>query len=205
VPAFDVSELDADPNLSYIAADQLTTLAVNSDRFVVIERTQLHKLLEEQSFEGPLRYDELPKFGRIRGVDYLLIGKVTALRVRRYKRSTEGWWRKFKFLPDWVPELDFYDKRAEITWECGVELRLVDPTTGVIVVAASTDYKMTDQIGALDIRIEGIGVGSDGELKIDDESRGKLLRLTLADALRKMLPKVDNVLLAHASSESSPL
>jgi hypothetical protein len=66
-----------------LAADQMTTLLDQSDRFDVIERTQLTKLLDEQNLEGIVKPGELARPGQVRGVDYLLLGRVTNLRVKQ--------------------------------------------------------------------------------------------------------------------------
>ena len=71
-----------------LAADQLSTLAFKSGRFDVIERSQLTKLLKEQELEGVVKADELAETGKVRGVDYLFLGKVTSLRVEQEKSST---------------------------------------------------------------------------------------------------------------------
>jgi len=74
-------------DLNSLAADQMSTLLDQTGRFSVIERTQLQKLLDEQNLEGIVRPGELAKPGRVRGVDYLLLGKVTNLRVKREQTS----------------------------------------------------------------------------------------------------------------------
>ena len=74
-------------DLNELAADQMTTLLDNSERFSVIERAQLQKLLDEQNLEGIVVPGEMAKSAQVRGVDYLLLGKVTNLRVKKEDKS----------------------------------------------------------------------------------------------------------------------
>ena len=48
-------------DLNELAADQMTTLLDNSERFSVIERAQLQKLLDEQNLEGIVVPGEMAK------------------------------------------------------------------------------------------------------------------------------------------------
>ena len=73
--------------LANVAADQLTTLAIKSGRFKVYERAQLDQLLAEQRFTNIVSEGTLAKAGRIRGVDYLLLGQVTSFRVKAENSS----------------------------------------------------------------------------------------------------------------------
>src|SRR5918993_575062 len=74
-------------DLNDLAADQMTTLLDASERFRVIERAQLTKLLDEQNLEGIVTPGEMAKTSQVRGVDYLLLGKVTNLRVKQENKS----------------------------------------------------------------------------------------------------------------------
>lgn len=60
-------------------SDQVITELVNTNKFRVIEREQLDKVLREQNFGASGRVDprSAARIGRILGVQYLIIGKVT--------------------------------------------------------------------------------------------------------------------------------
>src|SRR6266480_2798650 len=90
VPPFKVQGTGAfsGGDVNDLAADQMTTLLDQSDRFKVIERAQLTKLLDEQNLEGIVKPGELARPGQVRGVDYLLIGRVTNLRVKNESHNT---------------------------------------------------------------------------------------------------------------------
>lgn len=187
VPPFKVEKtsLPKKDELARDAADQLTTLADNTDRFAVIERAQLDQLLKEQGLEGVVDPEELAKPGRVKGVDFLFIGKITNMRVKGESTNT-----------DWqVIIVGGSSSNAKITVECGVDIRLVDPTSGEVLCSMFSEYKRTDSVNAQGVRIIGFGGGSNAELHIDEDSRGKILRLALDDAVRKMLPRCDRRLM----------
>ena len=192
--------------MATIAADQLTTLAVKSDRFKVYERAQLDQLLTEQRLTNVVSEGTLVKQGKIRGVDYLLLGQVTNFRVKAAKSDggvagIGGLIRGFGGRG--VPDFDFKNKNSMITAECGVDLRLVDPQTGRAVAAESHDFKKTDKISAIGITVQGVHAESDGELTVSQDDNGKILRLALDGALRKMLPSIDKELLAHVETPAT--
>ena len=215
VPAFNVSASPGQDGsqvaesrriLATIAADQLTTLAVKSDRFKVYERAQLDQLLAEQRLTNLVSAGTLVKQGKIRGVDYLLLGQVTNFRVKAVKSAggvggIGGLIRGFGARG--VPDFDFKNKNSKITAECGVDLRLVDPQTGRAVAAESLDFKKTDKINGIGISVEGVHAESDGELTVSQDDNGKILRLALDGALRKLLPSIDKELLAHVETPAT--
>lgn len=179
-------------NLGALAADQLTTLAVNSMRFDVIERAQLEQLLREQELEGIVDPNELAQPGKVRGVEYMLIGKITNFRVKTEK-STTGF--GLATIGDVVGAVDIKNDKTQISVDCGVDLRLVSPTTGSTLAAQFGEYKRTDTLSALGVDVLGANATAEGELELDEDNQGKILRLAIDDAMRKMLPLVDRKLL----------
>lgn len=183
-------------NLGAIAADQLTTLAVNTGRFDVIERAQLEQLLKEQGLEGIVDPREMARAGKVRGVDYLILGKVTNFRVQAAKSRTGlGIAQLGLGKLGGVGAFDLKKSNSRITVECGVDLRLVDPSTGSTLAAQFGEYKKTNTLSAFGIQILGINATADGQLRVDEDNQGKILRLALDHALRRMLPMIDRRLL----------
>ncbi|MBI2898773.1 MAG: hypothetical protein HYY17_01170 [Planctomycetes bacterium] len=202
VPPFKVTDQVSKENfrkeeLQRDAADQLTTLADKTDRFRLIERAQLEQLLKEQGLEGVVDPEELAKPGRVKGVDYLFIGKVTNMRVKAEKKASGFDLGSLGF----GGAFSINDKKSTITVECGVDLRLVEPSSGEVLAADFGEYKRTDSIGATGVRVLGVGGESNADLKIDEDSRGLILRLALDDAVRKMLKKVDKRLLEKQAAQ----
>jgi curli biogenesis system outer membrane secretion channel CsgG len=188
--------------LAQIAADQMTTLLDRSGRFDVIERAQVEQMLDEQNMEGIVRGDEMAKAGQVRGVDYLLVGKVTNFRVKQEQTKSGvdvggigGLVGGGRFG---AGSTGFDQKNQRITTECGVDIRLLDPSTGKIAVSHFGEFRRTDSAGALGISVFGIGGHSDAGVTIEADDAGKILRLAFDDALKKMMPEIDQKILAKA-------
>jgi curli biogenesis system outer membrane secretion channel CsgG len=194
VPDFEL-EPGVTQETSKVAADQLTTLAVQTRRFAVIERAQMEQLLKEQNLSGVVNPAQIAQKGQINGVDYLLIGKVTNMRVMA-EQSGSGF-NFGRLAARTLGVFDYNNRSSSIKVDCGVDIRLVDATTGVIEAAQNSEYSRTDSISAFGISILGVDASSDANLQIDDDNRGKILRLALDDAVRKMLPSVDNFLVSR--------
>ncbi|GAB4144151.1 MAG: hypothetical protein Fur0037_11910 [Planctomycetota bacterium] len=201
VPAFQKGDkLTAE--MTTLAADELVFLAVNTDRFDVIERNQLDQLLKEQSLEGIVRGGELAQPAQVRGVDYLMFGKITNFRVKA-ERQNKGFNLGGLPIPGTGGALglfDIHDRSSKIKVDVGVDLRLVDPTTGSVAAANFSEYQRVDSIGSMGVSILGSGGDADADLIVDADSQGKILRLALDDCLRKMLPKIDRELKRRAPS-----
>ena len=197
VPPFGVQTAGGISNngdLNSLAADQMTTLLQQSDRFRVIERAQLQKLLDEQNLEGIVKPGELAKPGQVRGVDYLLLGKVTNLRVKHEKKGNSfGLGQVGGNLVN-LGGAAVKNSDTVITTECGVDIRLVDPTTGELMTASSSEYKKTDSASSMGLTILGANADSEADINLSEDDKGKILRLALDDAVRKSLPKIDQFL-----------
>src|SRR5712671_3961516 len=182
--------------MSAIAADQITTLCANSQRFDVIERAQLDQLLKEQSLEGIVTGGELAKPAQVRGIEWILLGKVTSLRVKRSQTDSS-----FNLGSVPVPgsrgALGLFGLKNDdvvLKVECGVDLRLVDPSTGKTVVADFSEFDRTDAASAMGLQILGGNTGSGANIQVNADDEGRILRLALDDCMRKLLPKVDRAL-----------
>lgn len=199
VPPFKVQTAGGISNggdLDSLAADQMTTLLDQCDRFQVVERAQLQKLLDEQNLEGIVKAGELAKPAQVRGVDYLLIGKVTNLRVKRENKGNEFGLAQVGGNLINMGGADVKNKETVITTECGVDIRLVNPTTGVTMPHTSnfSEYKKTDSAKSMGLAILGANAESNADIQLSEDDKGKILRLALDDALRKALPQIDQFL-----------
>lgn len=193
VPPFSVQARGnmAGGDLNELAADQMTSLLFLSDRFNVIERAQLQKLLDEQNMEGIVRPGELAKPGQVRGVDYLLIGKVTNLAVKTERKSRGFGLAQVGGL---FGGADYKKTEIDITTSCGVDIRLVDPTTGEVKSSNFSEYKKTDSASAIGLDILGANAQADADIQLNEDNKGKILRLALDDAVKKSLPQIDKFL-----------
>ena len=189
--------------LAQIAADQMSTLLHLSGRFDVIERAQVEQLLDEQNMEGIVRDDERAKAGQVRGVDYLLVGKVTNFRVKQDQTKSGV---DVGALGNMVGgnrygvggSTGFDQKNQNIVTECGVDIRLVEPSSGRTVVSHFGEFKRKDSASALGIKVFGMGGHSDANVTIEEDDAGKILRLAFDDAMKKMLPEIDQKIVARA-------
>jgi len=77
----------------------------------------------------------------------------------------------------------------------------VNPTTGKIDAAHFGEFKRTDTLSAVGVKVLGMGATADEDLKISDDDKGKILRLALDAALKKMIPKIDQVLTKKAAED----
>lgn len=204
VPPFDTKAAGTMKGMDQVAADQCNTLLLKTDRFRMIERTQLEQLLKEQDLGGVVRADEVAKSGNVRGVDYLMIGKVTNFRVKKGE-SKKGFGIGKVRLPyaGGVGVFDYKNKKSKISVDVGVDLRMVDPSSGEIAAAEFGEYQREDSISAFGVEILGINADADAQLEIDEDNQGKLLRLALDEAIRKMLPKIDRALRERAAEQKS--
>lgn len=75
-----------------------------------------------------------------------------------------------------------------------MDIRLVDPETGEILVSNFSEFKRTDSASAIGVDVLGASAESDANISIREDDKGKILRLALDDALRKTLPKIDRLL-----------
>lgn len=204
VPQFAVHEGIEAP-ISALAADQAATLATNSQRFDVIERAQLGKLLDEQGLEGIVAQGEMARPAQVRGVEWLLLGKVTSLRIKQDQTGSS-----FNLgnvpIPGTFGSLGLFGVNNQDTVlkvECGVDLRLVDPSTGMTVCADFAEYNRVDQASAMGLQVLGGNVGSEASIQVSQDDQGRILRLALDDCLRKMLPKVDRMLQQRQVGETT--
>lgn len=198
VPPFRVDQSAGDDSTASVAADQLTTLAFRTQRFDVIERAQLDQILAEQELEGIVNPDELAAMGEVRGVDLLFLGRVTNFRVTQSNDSGGVGLGRVQ-LPGGgsLGAFDVSSDTQRITVDIGVDIRLVDPSSGETVAAQFAEFSQTDSSSGFGIDILGASADSDANLSVDADNRGKLLRLALDDALRQMLPSIDAYLVAE--------
>ncbi len=194
----------ASGDMNVLAADQLSTLMVRTDRFDVIERSQLEALLAEQDLEGIVEASEMARPAEIRGVDYLLLGRITNLRTRATRTGSNSGFGKILSLGKGYlgngggvgGGVDIDSEKVEMKVECGVDLRLVDPSTGSVFEATSSEYTRTDKASAFGVQVLGVGADADADIQMSEDDHGLVMRLALDDAIRDMLPSLDRKLAA---------
>ena len=180
--------------LARVAADQLTTLFDQTRRFEMVERTQVQQLLAEQNMEGIVRPDQMAKAGQVLGAQYLIIGKVTSFRIKADKTESSieagGLTSLLGGRLAGGPS-GYNQKKTNLKTQLGVDLRIVEPTTGKIVVSKFSEFDRTDSAESLGISILGFGTQNDAEIQVSEDDAGRVLRLAFDDAIKKMLPEID--------------
>ncbi len=180
------------------AGEQLETLVMRSKRFNLVDRMELRTLLKEQGLEGIVDPAELARPGKVRGVDYLFLGSITNFRVLRTDTRTGGGILDRAIKP--FAPLDIDTSKTEVETQVGVDVKLVNTTTGEIVSKDFGEVKRKDMASAWGMRVLGIGGDAKNELRIDRDSQGKILRWALDESYKKMLPDIDEKLCRPAAS-----
>ncbi|MCZ6794963.1 MAG: hypothetical protein O7J95_15275 [Planctomycetota bacterium] len=173
------------------AGEQLETLVMRSDRFSLIDRQRLDDLLREQGLHNIVNPEELARPGRVRGVDYLFLGSITNFRVQVVREKFLG--GVFDRVIKPVAPLDINTSKTVVKTDVGVDLKLVNTTTGEIVAKEFAEMSREDIASAWGLRVLGIGGNAENELRVDSDSQGKILRWALHETYKKMVPRIDRV------------
>ncbi|MCC6398245.1 MAG: hypothetical protein IT282_14625 [Bacteroidetes bacterium] len=108
-------------------SDMLATALVKSGKFLVVERKDLEKVLDEQKLgaSGIVTAETAPAMGRVLGVDMIVVGSVSELGTK--KRDIGG-------------GIAIFDAGVSSkTARAAVDIRLVNTTTGEIIAAETEE------------------------------------------------------------------
>lgn len=122
------------------ASDILSTRLAASDKFLLIERQDYDKIVNELNTSGGISQNI--------GADFLIIGSIT-----EYGRKTIGTQKMFS-------------SSKEQAVEAGVSLRLVDVSTGLIIYSGEAKGEAT----AEDRRVMGLGKTADFDATLSDKA-----------------------------------
>ena len=183
------------------AGEQLETLALSSKRFNLIDRMAMKKLIKEQSLEGIVDPAELAKSGKIRGIDYMFVGSVTNFSLKTEKTANHGG-ALDRVVPGLAP-VKIDTSKTVITTDIGVDIKLINTTTGEIVSKEFGEVKKELSASAWGVRVLGIGGDAKNNVQVDKDSQGKLMRYAVDEALRKMLPNIDDKI-SHPAAQVCP-
>jgi curli biogenesis system outer membrane secretion channel CsgG len=183
------------------AGEQLETLALSSKRFNLIDRMAMKKLIKEQSLEGIVDPAELAKSGKIRGIDYMFVGSVTNFALKTEKTGNKGGFLDHAPVIGGVAKVD--TSKTVITTDIGVDIKLINTTSGEIVSKQFGEVKKELSASAWGVRVLGVGGDARNNVQIDKDSQGKLMRYAVDEALRKMLPDIDDKI-SHPAAQVCP-
>lgn len=123
------------------AVDILSTKLAASDKFILLERSDLDKIMEEMKVAGK---DDFQKVG----ADYLIVGSIT-----EFGRKTEG-------------EVKVFSRSKSQIVQAGVSIRLIDVTTGLIIYSeeAKGEAETTNKT------VMGLGEKTDYDATLSDKA-----------------------------------
>lgn len=123
------------------AVDILSTKLAASDKFILLERSDLEKIMEEMKIAGK---DDFQKIG----ADYLIVGSIT-----EFGRKTEG-------------EVKVFSRSKSQVVQAGVSIRLIDVTTGLIIYSeeAKGEAETTNKT------VMGLGEKTDYDATLSDKA-----------------------------------
>src|SRR3989304_3440449 len=166
-------------------SDSLVTALVKTNRFIVIEREQIDKIMAEQSFglSGAVNPDTAAKIGRIIGVGVIVTGGVTEFGVKESKMGGGGLGRVFP--------LGGGGKIERNTAGVALDVRFSDTTTGQILLAEMSEGEESSHGVDVDLSIApSVDFGKEG---FDETVIGKATRKTVEKVVEKIKEAMENV------------
>ncbi len=166
------------PNPGRGMSDMLTTALVQSGKFRVIEREQLHHVLAEQDFgqSGRVTKETAPQLGKLLGVSAVVYGSVSEF---GYLASDTG---------GSIPGMGGAGF-SKTTGRVAIDVRMIDTTTGEIILADTASDEKT-QMG-LKLSTQDFSFGHDG--KYDETLVGKATREAIEDLVEKITETLEDV------------
>ena len=136
-------------------AAQLTTALMNTGQFIVIERSELASVLREQemSMQKLVASDTAAQAGHLLGAQYLVRASVTEFE----QRAGGGGVRIGVGGVGGAGSLGL----ATNTGIVGIDLRLIDTTTGQVVQSQHAEAKVEDRGISTDVGSHGVAFGGD--------------------------------------------
>jgi len=147
VAKFQVKAAKAEYEIGDGLAEMLTTELFNTNRFIVLERRELHDVIAEQDLgaSGRVRAKTAAPIGQIEGAELLVVGAVTAFEPN-YRGGGGG-----LAIPGLPIALGVGGKQAYMA----IDMRVIDTRTSRILAATTVEGKSTDFGGGLGAAIGG--------------------------------------------------
>jgi curli biogenesis system outer membrane secretion channel CsgG len=151
----------------------LTTALIEQDRFVVLERAQLDKVIAEQDLHasGRVNPETAVALGRNVGAQVLVSGDITEF---SYQQSSVG--SKLNIIKDVSKQLGA--KVERVTAQVAIDLRIVDAATGEVVQSVRGEGKAS-----------GTGVSADLTTASQELAAGGNVQTPLGQASRQAIER----------------
>ena len=135
---------------------------------------------------------------KVNGVEYILVGTLSNLSVTK-KPATPSTFGKMK---SWVQQSS-QNKQVQVAATCNVGIKLVEPSTGDVVLSNNTQFARTGPASSMGLDVLQVSASQSGELPVSQDDREQVVRLALDDAVRKSLPKIDRFLQSRGGLEQA--
>lgn len=157
----------AQARIGNTATDILITELVKSNKFIVVERDKMDKILEEQKLgqSGAIDPNTAAKVGKILGLNAIVTGSISQFGVK-----SEG------------KDFLISQSRAQIV-ECTVDIRVVDTETGQVLLADSGKGVSQKNTGKF------LGMGN--QSKYDETLEGEALRAAIVKFTDNIISQVN--------------
>jgi len=157
----------AQARIGNTATDILITELVKSDKFIVVERDKMNKLLEEQKLDqsGAIDANTAARVGKILGLNAIVTGSISQFGVK-----SEG------------KDFLISQSKQQIV-ECTVDIRVVDVETGQILLADSGKGVVRKASGKF------LGMGN--QSKYDETLEGEALRAAIVKFVDNIISQVN--------------
>jgi curli biogenesis system outer membrane secretion channel CsgG len=165
-----------DRNVGQGMADMLTTTLVKQNKYTVIERTQLEKIMKEQAMgaSGAITKQSAAKIGKLLGVEVAIFGAVTEFGYSDEKTNIKA------PVPTPFGSRSGGLKLGKKTARVGIDVRFVNTTTGEIIAAESVAKEESKG----DVGVSVGGKGFENETKFDESMVGKATRQAIDEIVK---------------------
>jgi len=169
---------------------QLVTELINSGQVIVVERGILSQIIREQELANSklVTKETAAQVGRLLGVDYLIVGEVT-----EFEQKAVGAGGHVGLFDWFFPKISGEFTAAHV----GIDLRVIDTTTGEILHSHRATGRAWDKAGAFELNSPlSFTFGADAFHKTP---LGKATRKVMNDALGFILGSVQERLESYSS------
>lgn len=166
-------------------SDSLVTALVKTNRFIVIEREQIDKIMAEQSFgmSGAVNPDTAAKIGRIIGVGVIVTGGVTEFGVKESKMGVGGLGRVLPFGGGGAIQTN--------TARVVLDVRFVDTSTGQILMAETALGEESSR--GVDVDLSMAPSVEFGKQGFDETVIGKAVRESVEEVVEKITEAMEKM------------
>lgn len=174
------------PQLGSAAPDIIAAYAIEAGfRVAEGQKGQLGEVMDELNFQQTEFVDEQTavKVGKMKGARYVLVGAVTDYRVTKAKG---------KKSVDVLGLVGVGGGEESLVYDVQVSSRLVDVETREVLCAdPGTAVKEKYAVGGGHINVLGVQTEKSQEIRTEDESMGKVLKIAFAKSMNKLIAQAN--------------